>query len=90
MKLTDVMNNNTIYIQNKISVKKKKSNKVSVNEEITKLHLVSYHDVASFFLSIDTPKEYEKCSVAARALRRSSFLLLRKALSILLLSDDSV
>ena len=89
MKLTDVMNNNTIYIQNKISVKKK-SNKVSVNEEITKLHLVSYHDVASFFLSIDTPGEYEKCSVAARALRRSSFLLLRKALSILLLPDDSV
>ena len=71
MQLTDVMNNNTIYIHNKVSVKKKKkknSNKASVNEEITKLHLVSYHDVASFFLSIDTPREYEKCSVAARAL----------------------
>ena len=69
MQLTDVMNNTTIYIQNKVSVKKKKkSNKASVNEEITKLHLVSYHDVASFFLSIDTPREYEKCSVAARAL----------------------
>ena len=72
MQLTDVMNNNTIYIHNKVSVKKKKkkknSNKASVNEEITKLHLVSYHDVASFFLSTDTPREYEKCSVAARAL----------------------
>ena len=70
MQLTDVMNNNTIYIHNKVSVKKKtkNSNKASVNEEITKLHLVSYHDVASFFLSIDTPREYEKCSVAARAL----------------------
>ena len=44
--------------------------------------------MASFFLSIDTPREYERCSVAAWALRRSSFPLLRKALSILLLPDD--
>lgn len=82
------MNNNTIYIQNKVSVRKKKATEVSASEEITKLHLVSYHDVASFFLSMDTPREYERCSVAAWALRRASFPLLRKALSILLLPDD--
>lgn len=45
-----VVNNTTIQIKNK----------VLVNEKITKFQLVSYHDVAPFLLSIETPREYER------------------------------
>lgn len=71
VKLIDVINNNAIQIKNKFLV----------HEEITKLQLVSYHDVASVLLSMEPRRGCGKWNVVVLAYPMSICFLLRRAWS---------